>query len=67
MPVAIHGSSRVRNWKRGQFPKVYVEFGDGLIWDRVSDPSRDQQQRVADEIFSAIRTLYDDLDARIKR
>ena len=21
VPVAIHGSSRVRNWRRGQFPR----------------------------------------------
>ena len=28
VPVAIHGSSHVRNWKRGQFPKVDVAYGD---------------------------------------
>ena len=63
VPVAIHGSSRVRNWKRGRFPKVFVKFGDPMSWDVVADPTRDQQQAVADEIFSAIRALYDTLDA----
>jgi 1-acyl-sn-glycerol-3-phosphate acyltransferase len=67
VPVAIHGSSRVRNWKRGQFPRVYVEYGDQMQWDVVADPSRDQQQLVANEIFSAIRALYDDLDERLQR
>ena len=28
VPIAIHGSSRVRNWKRLQFPKVTVQYGD---------------------------------------
>ena len=67
VPIAIHGSSRVRNWKRGQFPRVYVEYGDPMAWDVVTDPSRDQQQRVAEEIFTAIRALYEDLDERLKR
>ena len=66
VPVAIHGSSRVRNWKRGQFPKVIVEYGDPMQWPQVSDPTRDQQQAVANEIFAAIRDLYSDLDGRLK-
>jgi 1-acyl-sn-glycerol-3-phosphate acyltransferase len=57
----------VRNWKRGQFPRVYVEYGDPMQWDVVADPSRDQQQRVAEDIFNAIRALYDGLDERLKR
>jgi 1-acyl-sn-glycerol-3-phosphate acyltransferase len=66
VPVAIHGSSRVRNWKRGQFPKVVVQYGDAIQWDQVTDPTRDQQQAAADEIFSRIRALYDDLDGRLR-
>src|ERR1019366_2726931 len=30
VPIAIHGSSRVRNWKRLQFPKVTVQYGDAI-------------------------------------
>jgi 1-acyl-sn-glycerol-3-phosphate acyltransferase len=66
VPVAIHGSSKVRNWKRGQFPKVHVQFGDAMIWDVIEDPSRDQQQLVANEIFSSIRELYSGLDQRLR-
>ncbi len=58
VPVAIHGSSHVRNWRRGRFPKVKVRFGDAVQWDRTSLPTRDQQQAVANDIFERIRTLY---------
>lgn len=62
VPVAIHGSSHVRNWKRGQFPKVRVRYGDAIRWPQVADPTRDQQQAVANEIFARIKTLYATLD-----
>jgi len=63
VPVAIHGSSKVRNWKRLQFPKVTVRYGDPIVWDRVEDPTREQQQEVANQIFTEIRALYAELDA----
>jgi 1-acyl-sn-glycerol-3-phosphate acyltransferase len=63
VPVAIHGSSKVRNWKRLQFPKVTVRYGDPIVFGRVEDPTREQQQAVADEILSEIRALYAELDA----
>ena len=62
VPTAIHGSAQVRNWKRAQFPKVRVSYGDAIRWPQVSDPTRDQQQAVANEIFARIRTLYSALD-----
>jgi 1-acyl-sn-glycerol-3-phosphate acyltransferase len=63
VPLAIHGSSRVRNWKRLQFPKVTVLYGDPIRWERIAEPTRDQQQEVANAIFAEIRALYDQLDA----
>ena len=63
VPVAIHGSSQVRNWKRLQFPKVTVQYGEPLRYERVEEPTREQQQAVADEILEEIRGLYEDLDA----
>jgi 1-acyl-sn-glycerol-3-phosphate acyltransferase len=62
VPTAIHGSSHVRNWKRGQFPKVRVRYGDAIRWPKVSEPTRDQQQAVANEIFARIKALYASLD-----
>ena len=62
VPVAIHGSSRVRNWKRAQFPKVTVKYGDAIRWPQITDATRDQQQAVANEIFARIKTLYASLE-----
>ncbi len=62
VPIAIHGSSRIRNWKRLQFPKVTVQYGDPLRWERIESPTREQQQAVADEILLAIRALYAGLE-----
>ena len=64
VPVAIHGSSHVRNWKRLQFPKVTVLFGDPIRWERKPDATREQQQSVANEIFLEIKALYAQLDAK---
>ena len=65
VPTAIVGSSKVRNWKRLQFPKVVVQYGDPLRWETIEDPTIDQQQAVADEIFSRIKALYTDLESRV--
>jgi 1-acyl-sn-glycerol-3-phosphate acyltransferase len=63
VPVAIHGSSRVRNWKRLQFPKVTVQYGEPFRFEVVREPTRDQQQAAADEIFAEIKLLYAGLEA----
>jgi 1-acyl-sn-glycerol-3-phosphate acyltransferase len=67
VPIAIHGSSRVRNWKRLQFPKVTVLYGDPIRWERIEHPTRDEQQQVANAIFAEIRALYDRLEALGRR
>jgi 1-acyl-sn-glycerol-3-phosphate acyltransferase len=64
VPVAIHGSSHVRNWRRGHFPKVTVRFGDAVRWERAEEPTRDQQQAVANDVFERIRALYSTLARR---
>src|SRR3954447_26189474 len=63
VPVAVHGSARVRNWKRLKFPRVTVQYGEALRWERVPEPARDQQQAVADAILEDIRALHGRLDA----
>jgi len=63
VPVAVHGSSRVRNWRRLQFPKVTVQYGEPFAFERVEAPTRDQQQAAADAILAEIRALYGELDA----
>src|SRR3954453_7177952 len=58
VPVAIHGSQRARNWKRLQFPRVTAQYGEPFRYEQVSDPTKEQQQVVADEALSSIRELY---------
>ncbi len=62
VPVAVHGSSHVRNWRHGHFPRVTVQYGDPIRWAPTGDPTRHQQQAVADAVFAEIRTLYAGLD-----
>ena len=58
VPVAIFGSARVRNWRKLDLPKVTVQYGAPFRYEQVSNPTRHQQQVVAEEIFEEIRTLY---------
>lgn len=58
LPVGIHGSQRVRNWKRLQFPTVQVRYGHPLRFEVVEEPTRAQQQAAADAIFTEIRRLH---------
>jgi 1-acyl-sn-glycerol-3-phosphate acyltransferase len=63
VPIAIYGSSRVRNWKRLQFPRVTVQYGEPIRWEPIEHPTREQQQEVADQILIEIRQLYAGLEA----
>ena len=67
VPIAIHGSSRIRNWKRLRFPQVTVRYGDPIRWERVEHPTRAQQQAVADAILGEIRSLYAGLEQHGRR
>jgi 1-acyl-sn-glycerol-3-phosphate acyltransferase len=61
VPVAILGSYQVRNWKKLQFPKVTIKFGDPFRFEVIEHPERDEQQRAADEIFDRIKVLHGEL------
>jgi len=67
VPVAIHGSQRLRNWKRLRFPKVTIQYGEPIRWEVVEQPTREQQQKVADEVFAEIRALYGGLQQQGRR
>jgi 1-acyl-sn-glycerol-3-phosphate acyltransferase len=58
VPTAITGSAEVRNWKRLRFPKVTVQYGDPIRFERVESPSREQAQAAADIIFERVQQLY---------
>ncbi len=59
VPTAIAGTAKVRNWKKLQFPKVTVQYGDPIKFDRVvEDPTRDQSQAASEAIFERIEKVY---------
>jgi 1-acyl-sn-glycerol-3-phosphate acyltransferase len=58
VPTAITGSAEVRNWRRLRFPKVTVQYGDPIRFERVEDPTREQAQAAADVIFESVKELY---------
>ena len=63
VPTAIHGSLAVRQWRRGRFPRITVAYGEPLVFDQVSEPSREQQAEAAGEIFGRVRALYAEIEA----
>lgn len=68
VPIAIHGSQNVRELKRGRVsPKVTVQYGRPIAYERVEHPTRDQSQAVADEVFARVKEMYEALDAQGRR
>jgi 1-acyl-sn-glycerol-3-phosphate acyltransferase len=67
VPIAIYGSSRVRNWKRLRFPQVTIQYGEPICWEKLENPTREQQQSVADQILVEIRALYAGLEQHGRR
>ena len=67
VPVAIHGSEKVRRWKRFRFPKVTVQFGEPLTFPVERGTSRERQLEVAQEVFGHVREMYESLSTRSGR
>jgi 1-acyl-sn-glycerol-3-phosphate acyltransferase len=61
VPTAIVGTERARNWKRLQFPKVTVQYGDPVRFEQVDEPTREQAQAAADAIFAEVKGLHSKL------
>jgi len=64
VPVALHGSERVRGWKRLLFPKVTIQFGEPLSFPVEEAPSRERQLEAATEVFDEVREMYEGLATR---
>lgn len=58
IPVAIHGSLRARNWRRGEFPKVTIRYGEPIAFACERPASREHAQAVAEQILAQVRELY---------
>lgn len=64
VPVAIHGSARVRSWRRLRFPKVTVQFGEPISFPVEEAPSRERQLEVARDVFDRVRSMFEGLATR---
>ena len=62
VPIAIHGSSKIRNWKRLQFPKVTIQYGEAIHFEPIENATREQQQAVAEAVLTEIKALYNGLE-----
>jgi 1-acyl-sn-glycerol-3-phosphate acyltransferase len=67
VPVAIHGSKGVRRWRKLQFPKVTIQYGEPLTFEAVERPSREQAQEVAERVFEPVREMYAALEEKGRR
>jgi len=67
VPTAIAGSERARNWKRLQFPKVTIQYGEPLRFEQVDSPTREQSQAASEIVFEEVKELHDGLRERGRR
>ena len=58
VPTAIAGTERARNWKRLQFPKVTIQFGEPLQFEQVAEPTKEQAQAASEIVFDRVRELH---------
>jgi 1-acyl-sn-glycerol-3-phosphate acyltransferase len=58
VPVAIHGSEHARDLR---FPKVTIQYGEPLIFERAEHPTREQAGQASVEVFERIREMYEGL------
>ena len=67
VPVAIHGSSGVRGWRKLRFPKVTVQFGEPVTFAVEPSASRERQLEVSGQVFDRVRAMYTALEEKGRR
>jgi 1-acyl-sn-glycerol-3-phosphate acyltransferase len=67
VPIAIHGSERVRDAKRGALPKVTVQYGEPMRFEQIDHPTREQSQEIANEVFDRVRGMHQALTQQGRR
>jgi 1-acyl-sn-glycerol-3-phosphate acyltransferase len=55
VPVALHGSEHARELR---FPKVTIQYGEPLMFEKIAQPSREQCERASQQVFERIREMY---------
>ena len=61
VPTAITGSEKARNWKRLQFPKVTLHYGEPIRFERVEEPTQEQAQAASEIVFAEVRRMHEAL------
>jgi 1-acyl-sn-glycerol-3-phosphate acyltransferase len=61
IPTAITGSEKARNWKRLQFPKVTLQYGEPIRFERVENPTKEQAQAASEVVFGEVRRMHEAL------
>jgi 1-acyl-sn-glycerol-3-phosphate acyltransferase len=67
VPTAIAGTEQARNWKRLQFPKVTVQFGEPVRFEQVAEPTKDEAQAASEVVFERVRELHGRLRSEGRR
>jgi 1-acyl-sn-glycerol-3-phosphate acyltransferase len=67
VPTAIAGSEKARNWRKLQFPKVTVQFGEPLRFEQVAEPSKEEAQRASEIVFERVKEMHSRLRSEGRR
>jgi 1-acyl-sn-glycerol-3-phosphate acyltransferase len=67
IPTAIAGTEKAREWKRLGFPKVTIQFGEPLRFERVEHPTKEQAQAASELVFGEVRKLHSRLRSEGRR
>jgi len=67
VPTAIAGSEKARNWRKLQFPKVTVQFGEPLRFEQVAEPSKEEAQRASEVVFERVKEMHSRLRSEGRR
>jgi 1-acyl-sn-glycerol-3-phosphate acyltransferase len=67
VPTAIAGTEKARDWTRLRFPKVTVQFGKPVRFERVPEPTREQAQAASELVFERVRLLHTRLRSEGRR
>ena len=62
VPVAIRGSSGVRNINKLRFPKVTIQFGQPMSFPAIADATKEQQMEVSNAVFDQVKLMYTGID-----
>ena len=58
IPTAIAGSEKARDWRRLQFPRVTIQYGKPIRFERVEHPTKEQAQAASEIVFEEVRRMH---------